>query len=130
MDRVDKIGILDLDSVIFLDDFNLSPEPFEVWGVHSRLDSMRSHIKDLFFHKSFIEINPDLIGPTWKNGHWGSHGISKRLDQFFVKEGFSSRLSELISWILPSLILSHFPIFMNWSSIILGKEASLKFNHF
>jgi hypothetical protein len=56
-------------------------------GEHStHQDLLAGFFNNLFQAHSLVDISPDELVPTWRNGRSGTEAISKRLDQVLLSE--------------------------------------------
>ena len=70
----------------------------------------------------------NLPGPTWRNGHSGEAGISKRLDRFLLSESLLPCLSYYRTWATPTDVSDHYPFCLEWGSNICSHCWPFKFN--
>ena len=66
--------------------------------------------------------------PTWRNGHSGAVGISKRLDKFLLSESLLPIFSFYRTWDTPSDVSDHYPICLEWGSKSCAPCRPFKFN--
>ena len=83
-DKVLRGGLLSAPNLILGGDLNLTMNAVETWGRRAVLDPLVSHFKCLFDSVGLLDISPNIIGPTWRNGRIGDDGIIKRLDHFLL----------------------------------------------
>jgi endonuclease/exonuclease/phosphatase family metal-dependent hydrolase len=77
-------GILDLPNLILGGDLNVTLSSDEHWGGNPSPGSEAAFYKDLFSSKNLIDILPNKLVPTWRNGRTGNQAIARRLDRFLL----------------------------------------------
>jgi hypothetical protein len=53
-------------------------------------EKLFDHYKKLFQSKNMVDIRPDKLVPTWRNGRQGTQAIAKHLDRCLLSEGMLS----------------------------------------
>jgi hypothetical protein len=86
-ERLDRLGLLAVKSLIIAGDLNLTTSSKEIWGERAKIDPLSKFYKHLFSKNTLVDLKPAELLPTWRNGRAGSTGIAKRLDRFLVAEG-------------------------------------------
>ena len=66
--------------------------------------------------------------PTWRNGHSGAAGISKRLDRFLLSESLLPCVSFYRTWATPLDVSNHYPICLEWGPKSYAPCRPFKFN--
>jgi hypothetical protein len=52
-----------------------------MWGAATHLDPLSAFFTELFDKAGLVDVLPDAVVPTWRNGRSGDASISKRLDR-------------------------------------------------
>ena len=79
-------GLLGMPNLLLARDLNFTLSSAEVWGLKARLDPLASFFSQLISGNKLVDLSMDPSSPTWRNGHSGDVGISKRLDRFLLSE--------------------------------------------
>jgi hypothetical protein len=61
-------------------------------GILATLDPLASYFHTLLQNHNLVDLPPDAIVPTWRNGRTGLDDISKRLDQFLLLKTWPYRM--------------------------------------
>jgi endonuclease/exonuclease/phosphatase family metal-dependent hydrolase len=93
--KVVASGLLAHNNLIVVGDFNLTMSVGEIWGDSAQPDPLADYFKELFMDVGLVDILPDALAPTWRNGRSGSDNISKRLDRVFVSAEFLNVLVDI-----------------------------------
>jgi hypothetical protein len=59
-------------NLIVAGDFNFIVNVGEVWGDTTHVDPLAGYFKDIFQGNRLVDILPDEVVPTWRNGRSGS----------------------------------------------------------
>jgi len=86
-DNLAVSGILEEDNLIIAGDLNITLSAEEVWGNTNLSVSLADHLKELFQLKNLVDIRPDRLVPTWRNGQQGSKAIAKMFDICLLSYG-------------------------------------------
>jgi exonuclease III len=70
-------GILSKKNIIIAGDLNVTLYMEEVWGGSNFLAHTAVFYKSLFQVNHLIDLAPDKLVPTWRNGRWGSTDIQE-----------------------------------------------------
>jgi hypothetical protein len=70
-------GILSLPNLILGGDLNITLSTDEQWGGAPSTGSGEKYFRDLFTNLNLIDIVPDRLVPTWRNGRSRSEAIPK-----------------------------------------------------
>ena len=100
----------------------------EIWETRVVLNPLSTFFKHLFDSVGLLDIAPSSAGPTWRNGHVGEHGISKRLDRFLVASSLIPSLLTHRVWTHHSDISDHFPVCFEWNKSLGPHNYPFKFN--
>jgi hypothetical protein len=61
-----------------------------------------------WINHSLVDLAPDTLVPTWRNGRAGGAGIAKRLDRALVAESLLLEVGRYRSWVeLPYISITH-----------------------
>jgi hypothetical protein len=85
-DKLADSGILEAGNLIIVGDLNITLSAEEVWGSSNFSVSLADHLKTLFQSKNLVDIRPDSLVPTWRNGRQGPMAIAKRLDRVLLSD--------------------------------------------
>lgn len=105
-------GLLNLDNLILVGDFNLVLNDSEVWGVGANLDPLSNYFQHTFASVGLVDIIPSILELTWSNGRLGLNMVSKRLDRFLMGESLSGKFLKYRSWVELNPISDHYPIYL------------------
>jgi hypothetical protein len=111
-DLVADSGLLSLDNLILAGDLNITLSSDEVWGGSNSPGSLADYYKLLLQSKNLVDLRPDKVVPTWRNGRLGAHAIAKRLDRCIISEGLLSSSGLYRSWVEYPFISDHAPIIL------------------
>jgi hypothetical protein len=75
--KVKDRGILSQQNLIVVGDFNFTLTEGESWGTSSQPDPLALFLKDIFTARGMVDILPDVLMPTWRNGRKGGDSILK-----------------------------------------------------
>jgi exonuclease III len=109
---VAESGLLSFKNLIIAGDLNITISPDEVWGGTSSTGSMAGYFKVLFQSKNLIDIQPDKLVPTWRNGRTGTQAITKRLDRCYISEDLLTSVGIYRSWVEYPFISDHAPVLL------------------
>jgi hypothetical protein len=98
-DKLVTSGILDNMNLIVAGDLNLTLGAGEIWGATTHLDPLSAYFTEFFDKVGLVDVLPDAVMPTWRNGHSGVDSISKRLDRVLVSEDLLVGLGLYKSWV-------------------------------
>ena len=65
-------------------DLNFTLTAREIWGDRARLDPLDDTLTDMFVASRLVDMVPNQMTPTWRNGRVGSQGVTKRIDRFIM----------------------------------------------
>jgi endonuclease/exonuclease/phosphatase family metal-dependent hydrolase len=85
-DKLVDSGILEAGNLVLAGDLNITLSAEEMWGSTNYSVSLADHLNALFQSKHLVDICPERMVPTWRNGRQGSQAIAKRLDRVFISE--------------------------------------------
>jgi hypothetical protein len=70
-EQVATRGLLASNNLIVAGDLNLTTRADEIWGASTHLDKLVGFFKDLFQAHHLVDLLPDVLVPTWRNGRAG-----------------------------------------------------------
>jgi hypothetical protein len=111
-DLVVDSGLLSLDNLILARDLNITLSSDKVWGGSNSPGSLSYYYKFLLQSKNLVDLRPDKVVPTWRNGRLEAHVISKILDKYIISEGLLSSSGLYHSWVEYPFISDHAPIIL------------------
>jgi hypothetical protein len=124
-------GLLSLQSLVIANDLNLTVSNGESWGGSASSSQLASFFGTLFLSHKLIDVHPDKLVPTWRNGCTGSNFIAKRLDRFLVAEDLLLDGRLFHSWVEYPFVSDHAPILLQLENLLFPKPIHYKFNpHF
>jgi hypothetical protein len=100
----------------------------EVWGGTNLSAHTTGFYKSFFQANHLIDLAPDKLVPTWRNGRSGAALISKRLDRFLIAEDFLSGIGLYRTWVEYPYISDHAPIVLQLELPPLYKSFPFKLN--
>jgi hypothetical protein len=106
-DKVVSRGMLAHKNLIVAGDLNFTVSAGEVWGDTTHLDPLAGYFKDIFQENRLVDILPDEVVPTWRNGRSRCEGISKRLDRVYLSEDLLSNAGRHRSWVSYPYLSDH-----------------------
>jgi hypothetical protein len=109
-------------------DLNITLSGEEMWGSYNFSVSLVDQLNYLFKSKNLVDIRPDMMVPTWRNGKHGPQAISKRLDRCFIVESLIISQDYYRSWVEFLFISDHAPIVFQMDNVPTIKIYSFKFN--
>jgi hypothetical protein len=59
-----------------------------------------------------VDVEPQKLIPTWRNGRGGMEYIAKILDRFFLSEDLLMSRIRYRSWVCNTKILDHMPVIL------------------
>ena len=83
-EKAHRGGILSIPNLVLGGDLNLTLYSSEIWGKKASPDPLTQHFLSLFYSVGLVDLVPQYVGPTWRNGRVGEEGVSKRLDHFLI----------------------------------------------
>jgi hypothetical protein len=127
-DSLADSGLLSAGNLILAGDLNITLSAEEVWGSTNFSVSMADHLKAVFKSKNLVDIRPDRMVPTWRNGRQGSQAIAKRLDRCLISESLIISKDYYRSWVEYPFISDHVPIVFQMDIVPVNKIYPFKFN--
>ena len=121
-------GLLSLKNLVVVGDLNLTVSTEEVWGRSVNLGPQAGFFRALFQAHKLIDVHPDKIVPTWRNGRLGTDSIAKRLDKFLVSEDILLSVGLYRSWVEYPFVLDHAHVILQLENTPLFKAYPFKFN--
>ena len=83
---ITKHSLFGGENLIIGGDLNFSLGQAEVWGPHAKPDLLSDYFTRLLVDKGWLDVEPVILKPTWKNNRWGEGRVAKRLDRFLISE--------------------------------------------
>jgi hypothetical protein len=121
-------GLLSADNLVMAGDLNITLSAEEMWGSSNFSVSLADQLKSIFKSKNLVDIRPDRMVPTWRNGRQGSQAISKRLDRCIIAESLIISRDYYRSWVEFPFISDHAPIVFQMDNVPTIKIYPFKFN--
>jgi hypothetical protein len=121
-------GLLSLKNLVIAGDLNLTVSTSEVWGGYVASGQLAGFFNSLFQTHKLIDVQPDKLVPTWRNGRSGTDSIAKRLDRFLVSEDLLLEVRLYRTWVEFPYVSDHAPIFCSWRTLSLQKAYPFKFH--
>jgi hypothetical protein len=114
--KLSNSGLLSLQSLVLANDLNLTVSIGESWGGLASSSQLSSFFGTLFLSHKLIDVLPDKLVLTWRNGRTGSNFIEKRLDRFLVAEDLLLDGRLFRSWVEFPFVSDHAPILLQLES--------------
>jgi hypothetical protein len=127
--NLDSSGLLSLPNLIIGGDLNLILSADESWGGSFLPGPTEALFKRIFDKNNLIDIRPNRLTPTWRNGRTGSAAIARRLDRFLVAESIVSSAMFPSSWVEFPFVSDHAPVLLQLRLQSLHPSPPFKFNH-
>ena len=99
-DCINRSGILCLDNLMIIDDYNTTLRSDESWGARARWDPMARHIGSILELVGLRDIKPSPIVFMWTNLQEDVEFIGKRLDRVMVSESILHSLGKIRSGVM------------------------------
>jgi hypothetical protein len=100
----------------------------EIWGSRARPDPLANYFSSMFSSTNLVDIVPEVISPTWRNGRLGSDMISKGLERFFMNVDLLGSVHRFRSWVIKSLISNHNSVCLQFDNQKERSHYPFKFN--
>jgi hypothetical protein len=121
-------GLLSLKNLVVAGDLNLTLSTGEVWGGSAASGQLSGFFNSLFQAHKLIDVQPDKVVPTWRNGRSGYEAITKRLDRFLVSEDLLLEVRLYRTWVEYPYVSDHAPIIFQMENTIIQKAFPFKFH--
>jgi exonuclease III len=121
-------GLLSEEGLIVGGDLNFTISAREVWGNSARSDPLTDYFLNIIQATGLVDIQPNQMTPTWRNGRVGATGVAKRLDHFLIDETFLGNHCKMRSWTINSTISDHNPICLQYEKDVHKASPPFKFN--
>jgi hypothetical protein len=125
---LEESGILSHKNLIIVGDLNFTVSSSEIWGGSAMVGPLSYYFKTLFQNNHLVDVQPDTLVPTWRNGRQGICAIAKRLDRFYVSEELLSEVGIHRSWVEYPYISDHAPILLQLESGSIHRPYPFKLN--
>ena len=93
-------------------DLNFTLGAHEIWGPKARIDPSAPYFSNLLMDSKLIDLDPQLLNPTWSNRRVGEERIAKRLDRFLLLEDLLEEDLMFKQWVDSGVDFDHPPIFL------------------
>jgi hypothetical protein len=127
-DTVESSGLLDFQNLIIADDLNFTTSLGEMWGHSAAKDPLTDFFNALFIAHDLIDIQPDFLAPTLRNGRLGSTSISKRLDRFYLSESLLTMDEIIRTWVDSPFLSDHAPTLLQFGTYATRLSIPFKLN--
>ena len=67
-------------------DLNFTLGEHEIWGPKARVDPLAPSFTNISMDSKLIDLDHQVLKPTWTNRRVGEERIAKRLDIFLISE--------------------------------------------
>ena len=111
-DTIIKYSMFGGENLIIGGDLNFSLGQAEVQGPHARPDLLSDYFTRLLVDKGWLDVEPILLKPTWKNNRCGEGRVAKTLDRFLISERIVNNCHLVRQWIGSGGLSDHSPIFL------------------
>jgi hypothetical protein len=91
----------------------------EIWGDTTRLDPLAGYFKGMLQESGLVDIVPNEVVPTWRNGRSGRDEITKILDRVIMSEDMVTSVGRHRSWVDYPYISDHAPIFYRLTTYLI-----------
>jgi hypothetical protein len=115
-------------NLIIAGDLNLTVSTGEVWGGSAQAGPLAGFFKAFFQNNKLIDIQPEKVVPTWRNGRTGVDSIAKRLDRFLISEELLTSVGLYRSWVEYPYVSDHAPVILQLEITPLFKAYPFKLN--
>jgi hypothetical protein len=109
-------------------DLNFTIISGEVWGASAAKDPLVEFFNALFLAHDLIDIQPEVLDPTWRNGRVGSTSISKRLDRFYISESLLSLDDMIKTWVDSPFLFDHASTYLKFGTSAVCISPPFKLN--
>jgi hypothetical protein len=87
-DRVVTSGLLASENIIVAGDLNFTTGVEEIWGATAHLDNLAGFFKQLLQDNHLVDLLPDVVTPTWRNGRSGLIAFRRGWTVFWFQNPF------------------------------------------
>ena len=98
MGSIFQSGLLYDRSLIVAGDLSLTLSLDEVWGVGKIEDPISDFLKAEMEEMKLVDIETNVLCPTWSNGRCGALGLAKILDRFMLAEDLCEYFGKYRTW--------------------------------
>jgi hypothetical protein len=99
-----------------------------VWGDSAAKDPLSDYFNELFLSHNLIDVKPDTLAPSWRNGRVGPTSVSKRLDRYFISESLLTVDNRIRTWVDSPYISDHAPIILQFGPPTVRLSLPFKLN--
>ena len=85
-DSFRKSGFVKEIILIIVGDLNFNLGAHEIWGPKARIDPLASYFSNLMMESKLVDVDPQILKPTWSNKWVGEERIVKILDISMLSE--------------------------------------------
>jgi hypothetical protein len=121
-------GLLLLRNLVIAGDLNFTLSSGEIWGGSATSGSLAGFFNLLLQDHKLLDIKPDTIVPTWRNGRVGLEAIAKRLDRFLISEELLLEVKLHRTWVEYPFVSDHAPILLRLEDTIMYRPYPFKFH--
>ena len=113
-DKIFSNTLLRGDMMIIGGDLNFSLGWAEVWGPHARTDLLSDYFTRNLVERNWLDVEPCVLKPVWKNNRCREGRVAKRLDRFLVTKKIVDNHHFIRQWVGKGGHSDHSPF--SWNS--------------
>jgi endonuclease/exonuclease/phosphatase family metal-dependent hydrolase len=126
--KIKERDLLSQENLIMAGDFNFTLAEGEIWGSSRTTDPLVPFLKSLFTEAGLLDIKPEILVPTWRNGRKGSDCIFKCLDRHFTSAELLGNMTRYRAWVAMPYLSDHAPILLQLEGDFQRKNFPFKLN--